>query len=155
MTRHLWTSASTSFSSLSSKTGLGIETLVPIDTLSVLLPLLLSRLLAALTLRLAGESGLHWVSSRCVSLTVADACPAGRGLPPVRPDVAVATRKRRWEGGICWFVRFSPLSLSRFLKRWAPGSGPWGCLVSSLGALWASGARGSRAGHPRAAAVFP
>jgi hypothetical protein len=49
----------------------------------------------------------------------------------------------------------SPLSLSRLLKRWAPGSGPLGCLVWSLGALWASGARGSRAEDPRAAAVFP
>jgi hypothetical protein len=26
------------------------------------------------------------------------------------------TRRRRWEGGICWFVKFSPLSLSRFKK---------------------------------------
>jgi hypothetical protein len=33
MTHHLWTSASTSFSSLSLKTGLGIETLVLVDTL--------------------------------------------------------------------------------------------------------------------------
>jgi hypothetical protein len=46
-------------------------------------------------------------------------------------------------------------SLSRLLKRWAPGSGPLGCLVWSLGAPWASGARGSRAGDPWAAAVFP
>jgi hypothetical protein len=52
----------------------------------------------------------------------------------------LATRRRRWEGGICWFVRFSPLS--RLLKRWTPGSGPLGCLVWSLG-------------DPQAAAVFP
>jgi hypothetical protein len=45
-------------------------------------------------------------------------------------------------------------SLSRLLKRWAPGSGQLGCLVWSLKALWAFGARGSRAGDPRAAAVF-
>jgi hypothetical protein len=45
--------------------------------------------------------------------------------------------------------------LSRLLKRLTPGSGPLGCLVWSLGALWASGTCGSRAGDPRAAAVFP
>jgi hypothetical protein len=33
--------------------------------------------------------------------------------------------------------------------------GPLGCSVWSLGALWSSGARGSCAGDPRAAAVFP
>jgi hypothetical protein len=37
----------------------------------------------------------------------------------------------------------------------ASGVDPLGCLVWSLGALWASGTRGSRAGDPRAAAVFP
>jgi hypothetical protein len=45
--------------------------------------------------------------------------------------------------------------LSRLLKRWASSSGPLGCLVWFLGALWASGACGSRAGVPQAAAVFP
>jgi hypothetical protein len=48
----------------------------------------------------------------------------------------------------------SPLSLSPFLKRWAPGLGRLGCLVWLLRALWAFGARGSRAGGPRAATGF-
>jgi hypothetical protein len=46
-------------------------------------------------------------------------------------------------------------SLSRLLKRWAPSSGPLGCLVWSLGAPWASGTRGSCGGDPWVAAVFP
>jgi hypothetical protein len=45
-------------------------------------------------------------------------------------------------------------SLSLAFKRLAPGSGPLGCLVWSLWAPRASGACGSRAGDPRAAAVF-
>jgi hypothetical protein len=44
---------------------------------------------------------------------------------------------------------------SHLFKRWASGAGPLGCLVWSLGSLWASGARGSCAGDPWAAAVFP
>jgi hypothetical protein len=61
----------------------------------------------------------------------------------------LATRRHRWKGWnllVCQVL--SPLSL--VFKRWGPG--PLGCLVWSLGAPWASGAR---AGDPRAAAVFP
>jgi hypothetical protein len=61
--------------------------------------------------------------------------------------------RRRWEGGIRWFFRFSPLS--RLSKRWAPGSGQLGCSVWFLRVFWAFDARGSRAGDPQAAAVFP
>jgi hypothetical protein len=44
--------------------------------------------------------------------------------------------------------------LSSF-KKVGSRFGPLGCLVWSLGTLWASGTCGSRAGVPRAAAVFP
>jgi hypothetical protein len=79
------------------------------------------------------------------------------GQSPRTPSRGVlATRRCRWEGRGSVGLSGSLPSLSRLLKkRWAPGSGLLRCLVWLLGALWASGARGSHAGDPRAAAVFP
>jgi hypothetical protein len=138
MMRPLWTPASSSFSLLSSKTGLGIGTLVPVDTLSVGWPVavLFSHHLAALNFKTGrGSPAFLRVSSRRVPRLSVPGCqsflglprlhPAGRGSPrcgqmgqlPRAPNMGVlATRRRRWEGGICWFVRFSPLSLSPFKK---------------------------------------
>jgi hypothetical protein len=95
---------------------------------------------------------------------VQDACPVGKGSPrsgqmgrlPRAPSRGVlATRRRRWERGESVGLSGSLPSLSRLFKRWAPGSGPLGCLSGLSGPLWASGARGSCAGDPQAAAVFP
>jgi hypothetical protein len=71
--------------------------------------------------------------------------------PPTRETETTKTSRGGGDLLVCQIL--SPLS--RLLKRWAPGSGPLGCLVWFFGALWASGACGSRAGVPRAAAVFP
>jgi hypothetical protein len=138
MTRHFWTSSS--FSSLSSKTGLGIGTLVPVDTLSVGWPvaLLISCQLAALTLTLAGGVRPSFGFPAVVSHDGPRCMPSGQGLAPKRPDGAVAKGpeygglgdKKMSMGGrnllVCKVL--SPLSLA-FWGVWSGCSGPFGPLT--------------------------